>query len=160
MLLAASVIFLGDVFCRRVMISFGWLPALWRGCRGPAGAARRPPRRSRWSAQALEGRRSPQTSRPGPHAARAAGNRGFCRKIVAPTARRGVRPPPPRLPNQREALAADAEPASYTSRLLAAKERALAASSSAPTDVAPSGSQAPRQQTDFRFAARRDDTAR
>ncbi len=53
-LLAASLVFLGDVFCRRVMISFGWLSALvawlpWLGRRAAAVATPQPMERLKHS---------------------------------------------------------------------------------------------------------------
>ncbi|MEX2092600.1 MAG: VWA domain-containing protein, partial [Pirellulales bacterium] len=125
-LLAASLIFLGDVVCRRVMISFGWVPAVlawlpWPGRRAAEVAMPRPMDRLKHSkamvAANIKARAAARLELP--ETAETAAT------IAAPTAATSVliaasKPAPP----PRESLAGDAEPASYTARLLAAKERA------------------------------------
>lgn len=125
-LLAASLIFLSDIFCRRVMISFGWVkPLLARlpglGQRVVDEAAALPMERLKHSKatvaanlqargtarfEAAETAEIPDSLADGPLAA----------ATSTPTAQ-------PAAPTSAP-LAADAEPESYTSRLLAAKERA------------------------------------
>jgi Mg-chelatase subunit ChlD len=125
-LLAASVIFLGDIFCRRVVIGFGWLPALlawlpWRRTVAADAAASSPMERLKQSKQAVTANL----------ATRAAGRlempetAEFAAKTGTPMPTTSASAAPSAASSQsREPLATEAEPASYTARLLAAKERA------------------------------------
>jgi uncharacterized membrane protein len=125
-LLAASLIFLGDIFCRRVMIHFGWLAAVvawlpWPGRSVGEAPAPQPLERLKHSkatvaanikARAATRLELPETAETTP-------------KFAAPTvsaAAPSTTTPPVASPH--DTLTADAEPGSYTSRLLAAKERA------------------------------------
>jgi Mg-chelatase subunit ChlD len=125
-LLAASVIFLGDVFCRRVVFGFGWLSAVlawlpWHGQRALEEVAPRPMDRLKHSkatvAANIKARAAARLELPETAESTA--------KFAAPpsaAAASAAATAPSEAP--RGALAADAEPTSYTARLLAAKERA------------------------------------
>jgi hypothetical protein len=125
-LLAASLIFLGDVVCRRVMISFGWLSALvawlpWSGRRAAEEATTRPMERLKHSKAAvaanIKARAAARLEMP-ETAESAAILAALTSATGAPVAATKPAAPP------RDALADDAEAASYTARLLAAKQRA------------------------------------
>jgi Mg-chelatase subunit ChlD len=123
-LLAASLMFLGDVVCRRVMISFGWLrsAAAWLRWRSPAEEpATLPIERLKHSKAAvaanLKARAAarlelPENAEKSSLQVASSVEPSVPDAATKPTAARG------------DSLAADAEPASYTARLLAAKERA------------------------------------
>jgi hypothetical protein len=125
-LLAASLVFLGDVFCRRVMIGFGWLSALvawlpWLGRRAAEVATPQPMERLKHSKASvtanIKARAATRWELP-ENAETTAPSAATTSPTAAPTA--VAKPADPPL----ESLATDAEPTSYTSRLLAAKERA------------------------------------
>jgi hypothetical protein len=124
-LLAASLIFLGDVVCRRLMIRFDWLPALawlpWR--RVVDEPAARPMERLKHSKAAVTANlraraavrlETPETADTSP---------GQRVSVAGPPL--PVAPAEPAAPRS-DSLAVDAEADSYTARLLAAKERARA----------------------------------
>jgi hypothetical protein len=125
-LLAASLIFLGDVVCRRVMISFGWVPAVlawlpWPGRRLAEETATRPMDRLKHSKATVAANIKARTAARLELPENAENSTTFIAPTVstaAPVAATKPAEPP------RESLTGEAEPASYTSRLLAAKERA------------------------------------
>jgi Mg-chelatase subunit ChlD len=124
-LLAASLIFLGDVVCRRVMIRFDWLRSAlawlpWR--RAAVELAAAPLERLKHSkatvaanlkARAATRLELPESSEP-------------ASVRVAPTAERPLPGAAKPAQPQHELQANDPEADSYTARLLAAKERARA----------------------------------
>lgn len=123
-LLSASLVFLGDVFCRRVMINFGWVKSAlaylpWLGQRGAEPPVAQPMERLKRSkatvAASLQARAAAQLEIPDADPATApTASMPF---ISAATPQKSAEKP-------RETLATDVEPTSYTARLLAAKERA------------------------------------
>jgi len=124
-LLAASLVFLGDVFCRRVMINFGWLAAMlawlpWLRRSGAEQAATQPMERLKRSkatvAANLQARAAARLELPEVDNATAP-------TASAPLAAAAMTPQNP-AEKPRDSLAAEAEPTSYTARLLAAKQRA------------------------------------
>ncbi len=120
-LLAASLIFLGDVVCRRVVIRFDWLRSAltrlpWR--RAAEEPAARPMERLKHSKAAV-------TADLKARAAARLESSEFSETRTKPTAEgpapvSGAAPVEP----QCDSLTGDSEPDSYTARLLAAKQRA------------------------------------
>jgi uncharacterized membrane protein len=123
-LLAASLVFLGDVFCRRVMISFGWVSTVlgwlpWFGRRTVEPAVVQPMERLKRSkakvAANLQARATTRFETSDSVSAAADVSAATSPAAVAPTKT-------PEKPG--DTLSPVAEPASYTARLLAAKQRA------------------------------------
>jgi uncharacterized membrane protein len=125
-LLAASLIFLGDVVCRRVMIRFDWLPSAlaWLPWRQAAEApAVRPMDRLKHSKAAVAANlRARAAANLEPPDATAPASE----QVAATTESSGpVAAAKPAVPPH-DSLAGGVEADSYTARLLAAKERARA----------------------------------
>jgi len=124
-LLAASLVFLGDVVCRRVMVRFDWLRSAlawlpWR--RAVAEPATRPMERLKHSKAAVAANlKARAAARPElPESAEPASMHvASTAEPSTPVAAKSVVP-------LDEPLAGDAESDSYTARLLAAKQRARA----------------------------------